>query len=132
MLLITTKPRACRACTGVLGQGTVISWVVGEGPYHTRCSPLQEDANYKHVPMIPLDCAGQSLQETPPPPIRISFKQRVLVVISALWLLIAFLSALNTSDGNKAQLISGFSVLGLIPVGLIWGVIWINGARRRA
>ena len=81
--------------------------------------------------MIPLDCAGQLLKEAPLPPINASLKRRVLVVTSGLWLLVAFLSALHASKGSVVQFVSWFSMLGLIPVGLIWGVIWINGARRQ-
>lgn len=62
MLFITTKPRACRACAGIIQQGVTISWVIGKGPYHTACSPIPEDAAYKHQPLPPLDHSAGSLE----------------------------------------------------------------------
>ena len=62
MLLITTKPRACRACAGIIRQSVTISWVVGKGPYHTACSPIPEDATYKHHPLPPLDRSAEPLE----------------------------------------------------------------------
>jgi hypothetical protein len=131
MLLITTKPRACRACTGVIGQGTVISWVLGKGPYHTACSPIPDDAAHKHYPMIPLDCSAPSLEEAAPlPPVKISLQRRVLVVVSGLWALLTFVFALNISHGRPVGAVSAFSILGLAPVGIVWGIIWIFSAKR--
>lgn len=132
MLLITTKPRACRACTGVIGQGTVISWVLEKGSYHTACSPIPDDAAHKHHPMIPLDCSVPSLEEAPPPPqVKISMQRRVLVVVTGLWALLTFVFALNIGHGHPVGVVSAFSILGLAPIGIVWGLIWIYSARRR-
>jgi hypothetical protein len=82
--------------------------------------------------MIPLDCSTSSLEEAPLPPVKISMRRRALVVASGLWLLLTFIFALNISNGRPVHLLSAFSILGVVPVGIIWGVIWIYSAKPRA
>ncbi|MBB6066265.1 DUF6804 family protein [Pseudoxanthomonas broegbernensis] len=62
MLTKTTEPRVCRACTRIIGSGTVISLVRDKHPYHTFCSPLPEDASYKHRPLPPPDRSAEPLK----------------------------------------------------------------------
>ena len=107
-----------------------MSWVLQEGPYHTTCSPLAEDAAYKQTAMIPLDKAATSLEEAPLPPIKISMRRRVQTVLSALWLLLSLVFALNAGNGDSVDRFSIFCIFGVAPVGLLWGLVWIYGAKR--
>jgi hypothetical protein len=58
----------------------------------------------------------------------ISKKLRIAVVLSALWLIVMFLAALSEdrNDFNLLSFIMIFIGWGVIPVLVLWGVIWIR------
>ena len=107
-----------------------MSWVLQKGPYHTVCSPIAEDAAYRQAVLIPLDITAPSLEEAPHSAAKIPMIKRLLIVISGLWLLLMLVFALNSGNGKFIDSFSIFSVFGLTPAGLAWGIAWIKGAKR--
>ncbi len=58
--------------------------------------------------------------------------ERVIAVISAIWLVIIFASAFAFSDGNfDDELIGIFFIFGLVPVLVVIGWKWIQGASAK-
>lgn len=58
--------------------------------------------------------------------------ERVIAVISAIWLVIWFVVAMNESTGDfDEDFISRFLIYGLLPVFVVVGWKWIQGAPTR-
>lgn len=58
--------------------------------------------------------------------------ERVIAVISAIWLVIWFVVAMNESRGDfDEDFISIFLIFGLLPVLVVVGWKWIQGAATR-
>ena len=57
----------------------------------------------------------------------ITKKQRVGIVISAIWLLLAILFTMGVFDGEET--IVTFSLFGVLPVIIGWGIWWIRRAK---
>jgi uncharacterized membrane protein len=65
----------------------------------------------------------------------IGTKHRIAIVISFLWLcvvfLVAFLVALNgPSYYFYGNFLTGLFILGIIPMSLLWGIIWIRSSPK--
>ena len=57
---------------------------------------------------------------------------RVIAVFSAIWLVIWFVFSVNESDGYfDEKFLSIFLIIGLLPVLLVIGCKWIQGASTR-
>ena len=67
--------------------------------------------------------------------------RRVAALCSALWLIITFVISINAADNSavrnlrrgqpnfdSTEFISMFVVFGILPVLLLWGIIWIRSA----
>ena len=91
----------CRAC-GIIGQGVVISWVLGK--VHTTLRARQ------FLRMLSIstlhdssDCSAWSLEGATR---LISMQRRVLVVVSCFWLLLIFIFVYNSSNGRSVHFTS--------------------------
>jgi len=58
--------------------------------------------------------------------------ERVITVISVIWLLLWFVAAINISRGHfDEEFISPFLIFGLLPVLVVVGWKWIQGVSTR-
>ena len=54
-------------------------------------------------------------------------KQRIGIVVSAIWLVIGLVIAMH--EYNIMEIIPVFLVIGILPVGICWGIWWIKKAK---
>lgn len=58
-----------------------------------------------------------------------SKKKKLFIYLSVLWLLVVFLFAVDEAQMfggiDIAELLTLFSVLGIIPLSIPWGIYWI-------
>lgn len=60
-----------------------------------------------------------------------SKSERVIVVISLIWLIIWFVVGLEESHGDFDEEFMGiFSIFGILPVIIVVGIKWIKGATK--
>ena len=73
---------------------------------------------------------------------KISFKKRVGVLASVLWIILVLVVTINANynftsrygphrEFNLLGFFNGFVVFGIIPILLAFGVAWVAAARRR-
>jgi hypothetical protein len=62
--------------------------------------------------------------------IELSWKRRLAIVLSAIWVML--IGAGTASDTTGADALAAFLFLGVMPVALCWGVAWVwSGLRRQ-
>lgn len=61
--------------------------------------------------------------------VKITRKQRIAIVISLVWLVIALIVALSDST-NPPEVLKEFLPIGILPVGVGWGIWWILHAKE--
>ena len=77
-----------------------------------------------------------SVQWPSPASTNTSFRRRVLIFVGLLWATLVFLIALNTNSDyeygiDAVGFITAFTVFGLLPIGIVLGVMWIRAAKRQ-
>lgn len=61
--------------------------------------------------------------------VKITRKQRIGIVISLVWIVIALAVALSDS-GYPPEILKEFLILGILPVEVGWGIYWILRAKE--
>ena len=59
-----------------------------------------------------------------------SKRERVLSVLSGIWLIVIFVIALDQSNGRLDNFFGIFLIVGLVPVLVIAGLKWIRNAPK--
>ena len=74
---------------------------------------------------------------------KLSFKRRLGLLVSVLWVISAFVIALNVNTYTYGWLmfpskgieligfLTGFCIFGIMPIVLAFGISWVVAARRR-
>lgn len=62
-----------------------------------------------------------------------STKQRLLTVLTVLWLLVVLVAGVQDSDMGRSFDWPNFTTIlfavGLVPPAVIWGIVWIRAAK---
>lgn len=72
---------------------------------------------------------------------KMSFKQRMLALVSVLWVIVVFVVSLNFNSHQISRyspnerldvlgFFNGFVIFGIIPLILLFGIKWVAAARR--